>query len=72
MSWQILIWNIFVWTFTGVIITLNHASLYWLIFPAVFTAYNNGKQAYEQQEKSELDKQIQMIEEIAKKAKITL
>jgi hypothetical protein len=72
MSWQILIWNIFVWTFTGIMITLNHASLWWLILPAMFTGYNNGKAAMEQAEKDEVDKQLELIDEIAKKAKIKL
>lgn len=53
MSWQILIWNIFVWAFTGIMITLNDVSLWWLILPAMFTGYNNGKAAIEQAEKND-------------------
>ena len=44
MSWQIVIWNIFIWTFTGAMITLNHASLWWLLISALFTAWNNGSE----------------------------
>ena len=72
MSWQMLIWNIFVWTFTGIMITLNHVSLWWLILPACFTSYNGGKAAMEQSEKDELGKQLELIDDIAKKAKIKL
>ena len=37
MSWQLLIWNIFSWTFTGVMIYVTNSSMWWLILPAVFT-----------------------------------
>ena len=37
MTWQILIWNLFVWTFTGIMIYLTGSSLWWLLFPAFFT-----------------------------------
>jgi len=37
MSWQLLIWNIFSWTFTGVMIYVTQSSMWWLILPAAFT-----------------------------------
>jgi galactitol-specific phosphotransferase system IIC component len=37
MSWQLLIWNIFSWTFTGVMIYVTKSSMWWLMLPAVFT-----------------------------------
>jgi len=37
MSWQLLIWNIFSWTFTGVMIYVTKSSMWWLMLPAIFT-----------------------------------
>ena len=37
MSWQLLIWNIFSWTFTGVMIYVTQSSMWWLVLPAIFT-----------------------------------
>ena len=37
MSWQLLIWNIFSWTLTGVMIYVTKSSMWWLILPAAFT-----------------------------------
>ena len=37
MSWQLLIWNIFSWTFTGVMIYVTKSSMWWLLLPAIFT-----------------------------------
>jgi hypothetical protein len=42
MSWQLLIWNIFVWSFTGLMIYLTQSSLWWLILPALFTGTQNA------------------------------
>jgi galactitol-specific phosphotransferase system IIC component len=42
MTWQLLIWNIFVWTFTGVMIYLTQSSLWWLLIPALFTGTQNA------------------------------
>lgn len=42
MTWQILIWNVFVWTFTGLMIYLTNSSLWWLILPAIFTGTQNA------------------------------
>ena len=53
MSWQLLIWNIFVWSFTGVMIYITGSSLWWLLLPALFTATQSA---------SELVKQVNEIE----------
>ena len=42
MTWQILIWNVFVWTFTGVMIYITKSSLWWLLIPALFTGTQNA------------------------------
>ena len=42
MTWQILIWNVFVWTFTGIMIYVTKSSLWWLMFPALFTGTQNA------------------------------
>ena len=55
MSWQLLIWNIFVWSFTGVMIYITGSSLWWLLLPALFTATQSA---------SELVKQVNEIEKI--------
>ena len=44
MNWQLLIWNIFVWSFTGVMITINHTTLWWLMLPAAFTITQNASE----------------------------
>jgi len=41
MSWQVLIWNMFVWIFTGVMIYVTDSSLWWLLLPALFTGTQN-------------------------------
>lgn len=68
MSWQIIVWNIFIWTFTGVIVTLNQASLWWLIVPALFTMWNNGSELMKKQEE-EVEKMNKQIEELLKAVK---
>ncbi len=42
MSWTTLIWNMFTWLFTGVMIYITGSSLWWLLLPAVFTATNDA------------------------------
>ena len=42
MSWQTLIWNIFVWSFTGLMIYVTKSSLWWLVMPALFTGTHNA------------------------------
>lgn len=60
MSWQLLIWNIFSWTFTGVMIYVTKSSMWWLILPAAFTMTKSA---------SDLVKAV--IEENAKQEKET-
>ena len=60
MSLQLLIWNIFSWTFTGVMIYVTQSSMWWLILPAAFTMTKSA---------SELVKAV--IEENAKQEKTT-
>ena len=56
MTWQILIWNIFLWSFTGLMIYITKSSLWWLILPALFTGYNSGKEiVYNTEETPEID-----------------
>ena len=64
MSWQILIWNIFVWTFTGVMIYVKDASMLWLILPALFTTTQNAIKLYE---KSSADDEYELDAETRKK-----
>lgn len=68
MSWQIIVWNIFIWTFSGVVITLNHASLFWLILPALFTMWNNSSELMRKQEE-EVQKLNNQIAELLKAVK---
>ena len=42
MSWQLLIWNMFVWSFTGLMIYVTTSSLWWLLLPALFTGTQNA------------------------------
>jgi hypothetical protein len=69
MSWQLIVWNIFIWTFTGAMITLNHASLWWLIIPGLFTMWNNGSELMKKQEEEveKLNKQLEELTRIAKR-----
>jgi hypothetical protein len=53
MSWQLLIWNIFVWSFTGLMIYVNSASMLWLILPALFTGSQNAISLYEKASKED-------------------
>lgn len=42
MTWQLLIWNMFVWGFTGLMIYITSSTLWWLILPALFTGSQNA------------------------------
>jgi hypothetical protein len=42
MSWQILIWNIFVWSLTGLLIYVTDSSRWWLLVPALLTSTNDA------------------------------
>lgn len=75
MSWQILIWNIFLWTFAGVMIHLTQSSLWWLMLPATFTTWQNAAdliKAQESKEEMSDEEQLRMIRDIAKKHNIRL
>jgi len=42
MTWQILIWNMFVWSLTSLMIYVTNSSLWWLLLPALFTGTQNA------------------------------
>ena len=42
MTWQILIWNVFVWSLTGLLIYVTNSSLWWLLVPALLTGTNDA------------------------------
>jgi hypothetical protein len=62
MNWQILIWNIFVWSFMGVMIYITKSSLWWLLLPAMLTGTQSAselvKAVNEADKKEELDDEI--------------
>jgi hypothetical protein len=61
MNWQMLIWNMFVWTFTGVMIYVKDASMWWLLLPALFTGFMNGAELLAKTEKQE-DTSLQLFD----------
>jgi hypothetical protein len=71
MSWQILIWNIFVWSFTGLMIYVTESSLWWLLLPAMFTGTQSASElvkAVNEAEEKEKDKEdFEMDEETQEK-----
>jgi hypothetical protein len=78
MSWQNLIWNIFVWSFTGLMIYITNSSLWWLLLPALFTGthnaaeivkYTNNKESEEYEFDEETRKKMMSIVEQAEKSK---
>ena len=75
MSWQLLIWNIFIWSFTGILIYLKDASMFWLFVPLIFTVFNNAAALYKNEQLKEQDTDeamLKQIEEIARKNNIKL
>ncbi len=42
MTWQLLIWNVFVWSLTGVLIYATSSSLWWLLIPCLLTMINDA------------------------------
>jgi len=69
MNWQILIWNIFIWTFIGVMIYVTHSSLWWLIIPAIFTGTQSASdmlKAFNEAEKERNDEEDFKIDEETK------
>ena len=75
MNWQILIWNIFIWTFIGVMIYVTHSSLWWLIIPAIFTGTQSASdmlKAFNEAEKERNDEEDFEIDEETKNKMRTL
>jgi hypothetical protein len=65
MSWQLLIWNIFVWSFTGVMIYITQSSLWWLMLPAFFTGTQSASElvkAVNEAEKNNEDDEVEIDE----------
>jgi archaellum biogenesis ATPase FlaH len=61
MTWQLLIWNIFVWSFTGVMIYITQSSLWWLMLPAFFTGTQSASElvkAVNEAEKNNEDDEV--------------
>lgn len=77
MTWQLLIWNIFVWSFTGVMIYATNSSLWWLLLPAIFTATQSASElvkavneANKNDEEEEIDeKSMERFKELAEQMK---
>jgi len=75
MSWQLLIWNIFVWSFTGVMIYVSGSSLWWLILPAFFTGTQTSTElvrAVNEAEKNNKDDGVEIDEETQAKMRALL
>jgi hypothetical protein len=71
MTWQLLIWNIFVWSFTGVMIYITQSSLWWLMLPAFFTGTQSASElvkAVNEAEKNNEEDEVEIDE--ATQAKI--
>ena len=68
MTWQMVVWNMFVWTITGILIYVTKSSLFWLAIPAMFTMWINGSEAIKEQEK-QIEKFNQQLEELHKLVK---
>jgi len=61
-----LIWNIFVWSFTGLMIYITKSSLWWLLLPAMFTGTQSASElvkAVNEAEEKEKDKEDFEIDE---------
>ena len=78
MSWQLLIWNIFSWTFTGVMIYVTQSSMWWLVLPAIFTMTKSAsdlvkavvEENAKQEKETELDEETrQQMEEYLNKVR---
>jgi hypothetical protein len=58
MSWQVLIWNMFIWTFVGAFVFFKDASMWWLLLAAFFTTTQRAAELYkkaEEEDQYELD-----------------
>lgn len=75
MTWQLLIWNIFVWSLTGVMIYLTGSSLWWFMLPAFFTGTQTSTElvkAVNEAEKNNKDDDIEIDEETQAKMRALL
>lgn len=57
MSWQILIWNIFIWTLTSVIVYVTDSSLWWLLLPLSVTMFGSTSELMNESKPEELDEE---------------
>ena len=72
MSWQLLIWNIFVWSFTGLMIYVTKSSLWWLVLPAPFTGTQNAVELLKVDKEEENFEYDSSDEEMKKKVSVLL
>ena len=75
MSWQLLIWNVFVWTFTGVMIYATSSPLWWLLLPAFFTGTQSATdlvKAVNEAEKEKEEEDFEVDEETKDKMRALL
>lgn len=65
MTWQLLIWNIFVWSFTGLMVYITQSSLWWLMLPAFFTGTQSASElvkAVNEAEKNNAEDELEIDE----------
>ena len=58
MNWQILIWNIFVWSFMGVMIYTTKSSLWWLLLPAMLTGTQSASELVKAVNEAEKNEEV--------------
>jgi len=71
MSWQLLIWNIFSWSFTGVMIYVTQSSMWWLVLPAIFTMTKSASDLVKAvvEENAKQEKETELDEETLEQMK---
>jgi len=75
MTWQLLIWNIFVWSITGLMIYLTGSSLWWFLLPAFFTGTQSATdlvKAVNEADKNNKDDDVEIDEETQAKMRALL
>lgn len=75
MTWQLLIWNIFVWSITGLMIYLTGSSLWWFLLPAFFTGTQSATdlvKAVNEADKNDKDDNVEIDEETQAKMRALL
>lgn len=75
MTWQLLIWNIFVWSITGLMIYLTGSSLWWFLLPAFFTGTQSATdlvKAVNEADKNNKDDNVEIDEETQAKMRALL